>query len=405
MRERKARQAASTAREAISVIHVEQPVRTRKPNRGKRKIKAKEESEKSDVAQGDFELARQENSEKDIVPKTRGRKPSNQTTNKRVSKDVDDKNQSVKRKRSSTENEPEPTRRRPLSPPLTDTSIERPRNVDRVIYGRAEIGAWYYAPYPSEFGALIDRLYICERCLQYTNLEKQYLAHRMQCQRRRPPGKVIYKENKIKVYEVDGRDDKLYCQNLCLFTKLFLDHKTLYYDVEGFKFYVLTETSGRLRTDIMAGYFSKEKISYDNYNLACIMTLPTHQRKGYGRLLIELSYELSRREGVIGSPEKPLSNLGLLGYQSFWASTLLSALHPLKSNVTIEELCWQTGIHEEDVISTLKRLDLLDYWKPPSGDSEIPLEICITHQMMNQAMTKFNIKLGRRLNPALLQLQ
>jgi hypothetical protein len=34
---------------------------------------------------------------------------------------------------------------------------------------------------------------------------------------------------------------KTYCQNLCLLSKLFLDHKTLYYDVDPFLFYVLCE--------------------------------------------------------------------------------------------------------------------------------------------------------------------
>ena len=33
----------------------------------------------------------------------------------------------------------------------------------------------------------------------------------------------------------------MYCQSLCLLSKLFLDHKTLYYDVDPFLFYVLTE--------------------------------------------------------------------------------------------------------------------------------------------------------------------
>lgn len=36
----------------------------------------------------------------------------------------------------------------------------------------------------------------------------------------------------------------------------------------------------------MVGYFSKEKDSPDDYNLACILTLPPYQRKGYGKLLI-----------------------------------------------------------------------------------------------------------------------
>ncbi len=35
---------------------------------------------------------------------------------------------------------------------------------------------------------------------------------------------------------------QVYGQNLCLLAKLFLDHKTLHYDVEPFLFYVLTGT-------------------------------------------------------------------------------------------------------------------------------------------------------------------
>ena len=34
---------------------------------------------------------------------------------------------------------------------------------------------------------------------------------------------------------------QIYCQCLCLMAKLFLDHKTLYYDVVDFLFYVLCE--------------------------------------------------------------------------------------------------------------------------------------------------------------------
>ena len=37
-------------------------------------------------------------------------------------------------------------------------------------------------------------------------------------------------------------------------------------------------------------------------NVACILTLPPYQRKGYGKLLIAFSYELSKLEGVTGSP-------------------------------------------------------------------------------------------------------
>lgn len=45
----------------------------------------------------------------------------------------------------------------------------------------------------------------------------------------------------IAVFEVDGARHKIYCQSLCLLSKLFLDHKTLYYDVDPFLFYILCE--------------------------------------------------------------------------------------------------------------------------------------------------------------------
>ncbi len=51
------------------------------------------------------------------------------------------------------------------------------------------------------------------------------------------------------------------------------------------------------------GYFSKEKASEEGYNLACILTLPAYQRKGYGKFLISMSYELSKIEGKVGVKE------------------------------------------------------------------------------------------------------
>lgn len=68
---------------------------------------------------------------------------------------------------------------------------------------------------------------------------------------------------------------------------MFLDHKSLFYDVEPFLFYVMTEID-----DIGAhfvGYFSKEKCSPKQYNVSCIMTLPVRQRQGWGNYLIDFS--------------------------------------------------------------------------------------------------------------------
>lgn len=77
-----------------------------------------------------------------------------------------------------------------------------------------------------------------------------------------------------------------------------------------------------------------------------------------------VGYELSKRQHTIGSPEKPLSDLGLLGYQSYWASVLLGILRttPREGTVSIRELSRATSIREEDIISTFSRLGLLRYW-------------------------------------------
>jgi len=114
----------------------------------------------------------------------------------------------------------------------------------------------------------------------------------------------------------------------------------------------------------VVGYFSKEKNSPEEYNLECILTLPPYQRKGYGKFLISFSYELSKIENKVGSPEKPLSDLGKLSYRSYWTYVILSTLRDYKNNaLSLRQLSQITAIKVEDILSTLQALNLIKFWK------------------------------------------
>uniref|UniRef100_UPI00358E8365 histone acetyltransferase KAT8 n=1 Tax=Myxine glutinosa TaxID=7769 RepID=UPI00358E8365 len=261
-------------------------------------------------------------------------------------------------------------------------AITKVKYVDRIVIGRYEIDAWYFSPFPDEFGKQ-PRLWLCEFCLKYMKMESTFLHHQNVCQWRQPPGKEIYRKGHVSVYEVDGRDHKIYCQSLCLLAKLFLDHKTLYFDVEPFMFYVLTETDRQGAH--LVGYFSKEKESPDGNNVACILTLPPYQRRGYGKFLIAFSYELSKLEHMVGSPEKPLSDLGKLSYRSYWSWVLLELLRDYRGPLSIRDLSQMTSITQTDIISALQSLNMVKYWKGQHV-------VCVTPKLVEEHLKSAQYK-------------
>ncbi|XP_017270122.1 histone acetyltransferase KAT6A isoform X2 [Kryptolebias marmoratus] len=227
-----------------------------------------------------------------------------------------------------------------------------------IEFGKFEIQTWYSSPYPQEYSRL-PKLYLCEFCLRYMKSRSILYQHMKKCNWFHPPANEIYRKDDVSVFEVDGNVSTIYCQNLCLLAKLFLDHKTLYYDVEPFLFYVLTQNDSK--GCHLVGYFSKEKHCQQKYNVSCIMILPQYQRKGYGRFLIDFSYLLSKREGQPGSPEKPLSDLGRLSYMAYWRSVVLECLHEFRDRqITIRQLSKLTGICPQDITTTLHSLNMLE---------------------------------------------
>jgi hypothetical protein len=150
-----------------------------------------------------------------------------------------------------------------------------------------------------------------------------------------------------------------------LFAKLFLDNKSVFFDVTGFYYFLLVHTSASGEQQVV-GFFSKEKMSWDNNNLACILIFPPWQRKGLGALLIGVSYEISKREGIMGGPEKPISSLGKQSYLRYWSGEVARYLLDLKETdrkkgkgmITLEQMSKDTWICADDCLSALRDMNI-----------------------------------------------
>jgi len=248
--------------------------------------------------------------------------------------------------------------------------------IKQVAIGEFILKPWYASPYPMCDAGDLELLYICERCMSFSTSRTSMNRHHQKCCCFAPPGKVIYEDSKFDqmVFEIDGEANRVYCQNMCLFCKLFLKAKSLSYDVDEFLFYILVVKG------VVVGYFSKEKSTRFNYNLACILTFPQYHSLGYGKFLISLSYLLSRREGKIGNPEKPLSDHGLIAYRSFWKHVVLKSVlrDCVKKDFTKESSfssCSIADISEEWAINPVDIIETIEWMKDVSIKNPVLFKI------------------------------
>ncbi|CCW64043.1 unnamed protein product [Phytomonas sp. EM1] len=223
-------------------------------------------------------------------------------------------------------------------------------------------------------------LHICPFCLSPYTDHEAVIRHIKTVCLRHPPGNEIYRDpvRLLVVLEIDGKLEPVFCQHLALLSKLFLEHKALDHDMTPFLFYVICAIQPH-GLEVL-GYFSKEKQTPELYNLSCILVLPQFQSRGIGRFLIELSYELSRREGKIGTPEKPLSDLGKKLYLGYWSDTVLLALSRAMEEghcTTIDYLVQATCMTQADIIRTLQELRLIN-----------GTQLCISEESVQQSYTK-----------------
>jgi len=237
------------------------------------------------------------------------------------------------------------------------------------------VDCWYFSPYPMPYRQM-STLYLCGLCFQYFDSSTSLASHFLsRCTVHHPPGNEIYRDESssvngmgaISLFCVDGSLSRLWCQCLCLCAKLFLDHKTAIFDCEQFLFFPLVRwlSSGFE----LLGYFSRSLNSFatasDSHNVACLLTFPHQQQRGYGRFLIAASYALSRVEGRVGRPERPLSDMGRVSYRRWWTEQLMEALtaYGHGSSVMVTELSEHTAIQREDIVSVLRDMDMVTYQK------------------------------------------
>lgn len=235
--------------------------------------------------------------------------------------------------------------------------------------------------------SLLRQLYVHEASLRCFKHKSELLRHAQKWPLMHPPGDEVYRHQGMAVFELDGAKEKEYCQNLSYLAKFFLDHKTLQWDVDPFLFYVICELDEFGYHPV--GYYSKEKYSEAGYNLACILALPCYQRRGFGRFIIQFcefckhlsctnlasvpscattlqacwccvgvhvaAYELSKKEKRVGSPEKPLSDLGQVSYRAYWTWVLFGILRRYNgSDLSIMDLTGVTSIKPDDIVHTLQ---------------------------------------------------
>ncbi|CAG0888228.1 unnamed protein product [Cyprideis torosa] len=250
----------------------------------------------------------------------------------------------------------------------------------------------------------LETVYVCSSCCHFSLTRDSGWWHRaLRCCRDNllPPGHVIYKndQKQLAVFEIDGARETKFVRNLSMLGTLFLAEKSLKpsCNIRHFLFYVIVcfEEAG----PTLAGYFSKLKPSVDElvlyHTISCIVIFPHFQRRGLGQLLIEISYELSRRDGRKGGPERPLSECGQKAFMTFWkgrAAEALECVAEVGGTATILEISDITWLQESDLSLAIHEMGIGQSAEDAKVE-EVPGEIVQAHAEAHRRR-QFKLSLG-----------
>ncbi|KAL7676788.1 hypothetical protein ACOME3_003038 [Neoechinorhynchus agilis] len=216
------------------------------------------------------------------------------------------------------------------------------------------------------------KLYVCPHCLSILTTCDSWKIHESSCQIKYPPKGVAVFESKFKsipiiLYRVRGSQSQTYCKNLAFLGSRFNVSQFDPCDLYVYDYYVLVAPHwvdcphSENRFTNLVGYFSRMNRRQTNEAFGDLLVWPTFRRFGFGKMLLDVSFELCRREGRAGEPARPYTAIGYEMLLSYCTEKIFIYLLEKTDgqHVDINQMSSNTGINADLIRHCLDKRKLL----------------------------------------------